>query len=92
MLSNAYFLAKFRFDTAENEPAKILKKFTNFSNFAKPNPLSLRPLAAGEPALGGGMPKRGKTPPPTRGFVDGGNFVSAAATEAGKAALALGQN
>ena len=29
MLSNAYFLAKFRFDTAENEPAK------NFQNFAK---------------------------------------------------------
>ena len=27
MLSNAYFLAKFRFDTAENEPAK---KFANF--------------------------------------------------------------
>ena len=25
MLSNAYFLAKFRFDTAENEPAKNLK-------------------------------------------------------------------
>ena len=25
MLSNAYFLAKFRFDTAENEPAKILQ-------------------------------------------------------------------
>ena len=24
MLSNAYFLAKFRFDTAENEPAKNL--------------------------------------------------------------------
>ena len=23
MLSNAYFLAKFRFDTAENEPAKL---------------------------------------------------------------------
>ena len=30
MLSNAYFLAKFRFDTAENEPAKKLQ------NFAKP--------------------------------------------------------
>ena len=29
MLSNAYFLAKFRFDTAENEPAK------NLQNFAK---------------------------------------------------------
>ena len=25
MLSNAYFLAKFRFDTAENEPAKNLR-------------------------------------------------------------------
>ena len=32
MLSNAYFLAKFRFDTAENEPAK------NLQNFANPNP------------------------------------------------------
>ena len=27
MLSNAYFLAKFRLDTAENEPAKNLQKF-----------------------------------------------------------------
>ena len=26
MLSNAYFLAKIRFDTAENEPAKNLQK------------------------------------------------------------------
>ena len=34
MLSNAYFLAKFRFDTAENEPAKNLQKFANFPNFA----------------------------------------------------------
>ena len=33
MLSNAYFLAKFRFDTAENEPAKNLQKFTK--RFAK---------------------------------------------------------
>ena len=29
MLSNAYLLAKFRFDTAENEPAKNLQKFAN---------------------------------------------------------------
>ena len=39
MLSNAYFLAKFRFDTAENEPAKNLQKiekFANFANFANP--------------------------------------------------------
>ena len=27
MLPNAYFLAKFRFDTAENEPAKNLQNF-----------------------------------------------------------------
>ena len=30
MLSNAYFLAKFRFDTAENEPAKNLQTFAKF--------------------------------------------------------------
>ena len=37
MLSNAYFLAKFRFDTAENEPAKNLQneKFVKNLNFAK---------------------------------------------------------
>ena len=34
MLSNADFLAKFLFDTAENEPAKNLQ---NFANFANPN-------------------------------------------------------
>ena len=32
MLSNAYFLAKFRFDTAENEPAKNLQNFATFCN------------------------------------------------------------
>ena len=39
MLSNAYFLAKFRFDTAENEPAKNLPilPILNFANFANPN-------------------------------------------------------
>ena len=37
MLSNAYFLAKFRFDTAENEPAKNLQNFANFPNFADPD-------------------------------------------------------
>ena len=34
MLSNAYFLAKIRFDTAENEPAKNLQNFANFPNVA----------------------------------------------------------
>ena len=44
MLSNAYFLAKFRFDTAENEPTKNLQNvanFVKFANFADPNPLTL---------------------------------------------------
>ena len=34
MLSNAYFLAKFCFDTAENEPAKNSQNFRNFAIFA----------------------------------------------------------
>ena len=35
MLSNAYYLAKFRFDTAENEPTKNLPIFSNFANFSR---------------------------------------------------------
>ena len=42
MLSNAYFLAKFRFDTDENEPAKNLLNFANFPNFASPQPAAHR--------------------------------------------------
>ena len=38
MLSNAYFLAKIRFDTAENEPAKhvqnLQKTIAKFATFA----------------------------------------------------------
>ena len=34
MLSDAYFLAKFRFDTAENEPVKNLQNLQNFAKFA----------------------------------------------------------
>ena len=44
MLSNAYFLVKFRFDTAGNEPAKNLQNFAKFANFADPNPLTLAAL------------------------------------------------
>ena len=46
MLSNAYFLAKVRFDTAENEPAKNLQKFAKFANFA-PSPPDPRPRRVG---------------------------------------------
>ena len=49
MLSNAYFLAKFRFDTAENEPAKKIAKFTNFAN-----PTPNREVRAGVAARAGG--------------------------------------
>ena len=71
MLSNAYFLAKFRFDTAENEPAKNLQKFANFAN---PNPPTLVGLKGGwgEPkrrcpdldALRGGETNEAKPPSP----------------------------
>ena len=49
MLSNAYFLAKFRFDTAKNEPAKILQ---NFANFANPNPNLIGSLVAPADVVG----------------------------------------
>ena len=48
MLSNAYFLAKFRFDTAENELAKNMQNFANFANFANlASAHEARPLRAG---------------------------------------------
>ena len=54
MLPNAYFLAKSRFDTAENEPAKKLQNFPNyFPNFANPNPTQV-PLAFAA-SVGGGL-------------------------------------
>ena len=43
MLQNAYFLAKFGFGTAENEPAKHLQTLGNFAN-------QFRPLQARDPA------------------------------------------
>ena len=55
MLSNAYFLAKFRFDTAENEPAKNLQNFAKFANFADPSPLT---LIINSPAVG--LRRRGR--------------------------------
>ena len=48
-LSNAYFLAKIRFDTAENELAKNLKNLAIFPNFAKPA-AALRDERRGAPA------------------------------------------
>ena len=48
MLSNAYFLAKFRIDTAENDPAKNLQKFAKiYPAVSKP---TQRPPGTGAPA------------------------------------------
>ena len=65
MLSNAYFLAKFRFDTAENEPAKNLPNFAKFANFANPNPRSSaaarpEPRSRGKDANLGVRPEGGR--------------------------------
>ena len=67
MLSNAYFLAKFRFDTAENEPAKNLQNLLIFpillrapSRIISPSPrgpepgLLLRKLPSGRPLRSAG--------------------------------------
>ena len=56
MLSNAYFLAKFRFDTAENEPAKNLQTVANFEG--------PRPRGAPGPPRGAPPPARAWPPPP----------------------------
>ena len=62
MLSNAYFLANFRFDTAENEPAKILQKNSKkIATVANPNPLTIR---TGRPApRSAGRGPHGAEPP-----------------------------
>ena len=47
MLSNAYFVAKFRFDTAENEPAKNLQNFRkNLMHFSKMHFRKMQGVAA----------------------------------------------
>ena len=60
MLSNAFFLAKFRFDTAEKEPAKKLQNFAKFANFADPNPLTVGEYA---PPGARGRDRRPRGPP-----------------------------
>ena len=61
MLSNAYFLANFRFDTAEKEPAKKLQNFANFPNFAIPLSYKVDKFADAQGALP--EPARSGVPP-----------------------------
>ena len=60
MLSNAYFLVKFRFDTAENEPTKNLQNLLIFPILLT---LTAKPLTLASPAhaagVGGGREVRG---------------------------------
>ena len=71
MLSNAYLLAKIRFDTAENEPAKNsdvqkLQKFAEFANFADPKPRTLTLTPAGWEVQHGARRRRADVPGPRR--------------------------
>ena len=50
MLSNAYFVAKFRFDTAENEPAKNCKILLIFPNLLTLTPNSPTETEVASPA------------------------------------------
>ena len=67
MLSKAYFLAKFRFDTAENEPAKNLQNIANFANL-NPQPLSgpRAPRARGARARGASARRAARSLPDGR--------------------------
>ena len=55
MLSNAYFLAKFRFDTAENEPAKNLQNFRKM-HFLKMHFRQMQHCSASRRLSPGGRP------------------------------------
>ena len=80
MLSNAYFLAKFRFDTAENEPIKNLQNFVkknvNFANFANslgaPRPWTSRFAAPRQPARRARARRPGRARPGRRLSVPSG--------------------
>ena len=56
MLSNAYFLAKFRFDTAENEPAKNLQKISKNSKIYQ---FAHQPVAVAVSRLAAAVGRRG---------------------------------
>ena len=57
MLSNAYFRAKIRFDTAENEPDKNLQKFSNLPILLTLAPSRVRPAWDREDAHGPAHPR-----------------------------------
>ena len=61
MLSNAYFLAKFRFDTAENEPAKNSQTFCKIEGRAGRVSVVTRSMSGGasSTALLGRLRRRG---------------------------------
>ena len=64
MLSNAHFLAKFRFDKAENEPGKNLQNLLIFPILLTLTLASRSPGPAGAPAGGAGVVRHPAEPPP----------------------------
>ena len=78
MLSNAYFLAKFRFDTAENEPDKSLQTSEFFANFANTQARSGRRGGLLEAHAVEVHERRGDAPGADGGVVGAGGGVEAA--------------
>ena len=78
MLSNAYFLAKFRFDTAENEPAKNLQNFRKM-HFSKMHLLCNPgcPPSARRRRAGGSSRRRCSRSPPRRPARAGADLAEA---------------
>ena len=74
-----HFLAKFRFDTAENEPAKNLQKFAKFANSANPDPLTQRSTRT-RPAGGPGAAAGPTRAAPTRAAAAAGTGWTGAGT------------
>ena len=59
MLSNAYFLAKFRFDTADNEPAKNLYFFPKMTSILPCEEVGMVPVRGASPARMGRIAQDG---------------------------------
>ena len=74
MLPNAYFLAKIRFDTAENEPAKNLQKLANSESSVSRTGGSASGVpgtpGSGVPPPGSGVPPGSAGAPPSVGGLD----------------------
>ena len=72
MLSNACFLAKFRFDTAENEPGKVCRIPATVPS--APAELGAHPESVSEGRLGDGSARQVQAAPTPHGLALRGKF------------------